>query len=59
MRRQRAIALCVLSIALLNFPLLAIFSTEGVFLGIPTLFVYVFSAWLLCIGLAALIAESR
>lgn len=30
----------------LNFPILALFGTEGKIMGIPVLFVYVFLIWL-------------
>ena len=31
---------------LLNFPILAIFGTDGMVLGIPVLYLYVFFTWL-------------
>ena len=42
---------------LLSFPLLSIFSTTGAVLGIPVLFLYVFSIWLTFIVITFLITR--
>jgi hypothetical protein len=44
---------------LFNYPLLALFSTNGTVLGIPLLYVYIFTAWISIIGLVALVVERR
>ena len=56
---QRLIALFLLGWVLFNFPLLSLFNRPATFLGIPSLYVYIFSAWALIIGLVAWIAEHR
>ena len=45
----------VLGILLLNYPLLSLFSTGGRVFGVPLLYAYVFVAWLVVIGLVALL----
>lgn len=53
----RLAALFLLGNLLFNYPLLALFNQPILVMGIPLLFVYVFSAWGLLIGLMALIVE--
>lgn len=54
---QRLIAVFLLGCLLFNYPLLDLFNSDTVVLGIPLLYAYVFSAWLLLIGLMAWIVE--
>ena len=56
---QRLVALFLLGVLLLNYPLLNLFASEGRFLGVPVLYAYVFSAWALVIALMALVVEKR
>lgn len=56
---QRLAALFVLGNLLFNYPLLAIFNQPDTVLGIPLLYVYVFGAWALLIGLLALTVQQR
>jgi hypothetical protein len=58
-RGQRLAALFLLGVLLFNFPLLQLFAREGMVLGIPLLYCYVFCAWALLIGLIALVVERR
>ena len=51
------VALCMVGALAFNFPILAIFNTQGFFLGIPTLYAYIFSAWALLIAVMALVIE--
>lgn len=54
---QRLVALFLLGVALFNYPLLALFSRASEAFGIPLLYAYIFGAWLLLIGLLALVVE--
>ncbi len=54
---QRLIALFLIGCLLFNYPLLSLFSQEGMIWGIPVLYVYIFSAWAALIGLMALVIE--
>jgi len=54
---QRLLALFFIGCLLLNFPILSLFSTEGMVWGIPLLYVYLFLAWGLLIALMALVIE--
>jgi hypothetical protein len=54
---QRLVALFLLGVLLLNYPLLNLFSGPSHVLGIPVLYAYVFAVWALLIGLMALVVE--
>ncbi|MGH8662125.1 MAG: hypothetical protein ACREUB_10235 [Burkholderiales bacterium] len=54
---QRLVALFLLGVLLLNFPLLNLFTGPVRVLGIPVLYAYVFAVWALLIGLMALVVE--
>src|SRR5689334_16084139 len=56
---QRLVALFLLGVLLLNYPLLNLFASDGRILGVPVLYAYVFSAWALVIALMALVVEKR
>ena len=56
---QRLIALFLLGWVLFNFPMLSLFNRPATFLGIPSLYVYIFAVWALVIALMAWIAERR
>lgn len=51
------IALLCLGLLLFNYPILSLFSVDGMLFGIPIQFVYVFSCWLALILLLALVVR--
>jgi len=51
----RLIALFLLGILLFSAPIMEIFNTDALVLGIPLLFLYLFGAWLLLVALLALV----
>jgi hypothetical protein len=55
----RLVALFLLGVLLLNFPLLHLVDRPIAVLGIPLLYAYVFAVWALVIGLMALVLEKR
>ncbi len=52
-KNQRLVALFLLGVLLFNYPLLALVSRATMVFGIPLLYVYIFGAWALFIGLLA------
>ena len=58
-KSQRLVALCMLGIALFNYPLLAVFNVDATVFGIPVLYAYIFAAWSLLIACMAYVVESR
>jgi len=58
-KTQRLAALFVLGGLLFNYPLLALFNRPALVDGIPLLYVYVFAAWALLIGLLVLVIEKK
>lgn len=50
---QRLVALCMLGTLLFNYPVLALFNRLTLVAGIPLLYLYLFVAWALFIGLMA------
>lgn len=54
---ERLIALFLLGVVLFTPPFLGIFNVASTTAGIPTLYLYLFSAWLALIVLVALAAE--
>lgn len=59
MTRARLVALFVLGLLLMNFPLLSLFSREHLLLGMPVLYVYLYGVWALVIGLLIWLMERR
>ena len=55
----RFVALCILGMLLINFPILALFNVPGRVFGVPVLYVYIFAAWAALIALMALVAEKK
>ena len=53
----RLAAIFGLGCVLLNYPILSLFSRTEDVAGIPLLYVYVFAAWVLLIGLLAFVVE--
>jgi len=58
-KNQRLVALFLLGVLLFNYPLLALFSRVTQVFGIPLLYVYIFGAWALFIGLLAFVVEQN
>ena len=56
---QRLVALFVLGLLLLNYPLINLFSGSAQVFGVPLLYAYVFAVWALLIVLVALVVEKR
>ena len=56
---QRLVALFILGCLLFNYPVLSLFNVPGEALGVPVLYVYIFAAWALLVGLMALVVEAR
>ena len=55
--RDRLIALFLFGAVALSPPLLGIFRADTMVFGIPLLFLYLFVAWAVLVGLLALIVE--
>ena len=53
----RLVAVFLLGLLLFNYPLLALFNRTVLVFGVPLLYAYIFVAWALLIGLAALVVE--
>ena len=58
-RVERVISLLVAGIALLNYPIMSMFSKSGLVFGFPVLYFYLFLVWGLIIGAMALILHDR
>ena len=58
-RGKRLVAVFLLGVVLLNFPLLAVVEVTGRLFGLPSLFVYLFGAWAGLIVCLASIVERR
>lgn len=56
---QRLVAVFLLGCVLLNYPILFLFNRRDSIFGIPLLYIYIFSAWALLIGLMAFVIERR
>ena len=54
---QRLAAIFVMGCVLLNYPILSLFSRPLDVAGIPLLYIFVFAAWILLVGLMALVVE--
>lgn len=52
-RHERLVALAVLGIAAFNYPLLDLFGAPRLIDGVPLLYLYLFSVWILIIVLVA------
>ena len=59
LKGQRLAALFLLGALLFNYPLLQLCARDGMVLGIPLLYCYIFCAWAALIGLMALVVEHR
>jgi hypothetical protein len=57
LKGQRLAALFLLGCLLLNYPLVSLFSGTAEIFGVPLLYIYVFGAWAVVIGLMAVVVE--
>jgi len=57
-RKTRLICLFLLGMLLLNYPLLSLFNLPRLVMGIPLVYVYIFSVWGLLIVLVGLAART-
>jgi hypothetical protein len=56
---QRLVAVFLLGCILFNYPLLSLFNKPGEILDVPLLYIYIFGAWALLIGVMAYVIERR
>jgi hypothetical protein len=56
---QRLVAVFLLGCVLFNYPLLSLFNMPGEILNVPLLYLYIFGAWALLIGVMAYVIEKR
>jgi hypothetical protein len=56
---ERLVAILVMGVVLLNFPLLSLLRGSGTVAGVPALFVYLFLVWALLAGATALVLRDR
>lgn len=56
-QNERLIAMLIIGIIALNFPLLSLFSKAQLIFGIPVLYLYIFFIWMLLIFCLALVLE--
>ena len=58
-RISRMVALFILGVVLFNYPVLSLFNRKLLMLGIPVLYLFMFSVWVLFIVLIIFITASR
>lgn len=58
-KNKRLVGLFLLGSVVFNYPLLSLFNLKTRILGMPLLIIYIFSAWVLLILLAALTTKTR
>jgi hypothetical protein len=56
---QRLVAVFLLGCVLFNYPLLSLFNKPAEIFDVPLLYIYIFAAWALLIGLMAYVIEKR
>jgi hypothetical protein len=54
---QRLVAIFLMGCVLLNYPILSLFARPAEMGGVPLLFVWVFAAWAVLVGLMAFVIE--
>ncbi len=52
-RDARMVAVAILGLLLLNYPVLALFDVDARVLGVPVLWAYLFTAWAVLIAVVA------
>ena len=56
---QRLVAVFLLGCVLFNYPLLSLLNKPWEILDVPLLYIYIFGAWALLIGVMAYVIETR
>jgi hypothetical protein len=56
-RNERLVALFLLGLLLFNYPLLTLFNTPRIVLGVPLLYLYLFVAWAAVILVAVIVVH--
>lgn len=56
---RRLIGIFVLGCMLLSYPVMTIFNVQGMVLGVPTLYLYIFALWLVLIFLVYCVLEKQ
>jgi hypothetical protein len=56
---QRLVAVFLLGCVLFNYPLLSLFNKPWEIFDVPLLYIYIFGAWALLIGVMAYVIETR
>ncbi len=56
---ERLTVLLLIGLIAINYPIMALFSKTVLWFGIPALYLYLFTFWVVFIGLAAAIMEKR
>ena len=59
LKDQQLLALFLVGCLLFNYPVLLLFSQNGLIWGIPVLYVYIFISWAVLIGLTGIIIEAQ
>ena len=57
--RERLMALFIAGVVVINYPLLHLFDTHKIVLGIPLLYLYLFGCWGAIIALIVLVTERK
>lgn len=57
LKGQQLVALFLTGCIFLNYPILSLFSVDGLIWGIPILYIYIFTTWAALIGLMAIVIE--
>lgn len=57
LKGQQLVALFLAGCIFFNYPILSLFSVDGLIGGIPLLYVYIFTAWIALIALIAIVIE--
>lgn len=56
---RRLVGLFLLGMLLFNFPMIYLFNRPVVVLGVPVLYLYLFTAWTVIISLALIISRTK
>lgn len=56
-QHERLVAVFIIGVILLNYPLLSLFSKVQLLFGVPVLYLYLFMVWFIFIGCVAVTLE--